>query len=256
MLSFDPHTMQIVWNRILWIGRYASLFWFVPSTLHRWYWSSLLGCLRSFSMVNLMNGWEYRRKVNKTSISIFGFFRSSISLVEHLPSTIKSVHFKRLSMRLVFAVEFSKLSSRFRLFSATEFSLGKTQKKTWLPHPSSPGGGCKCPSVNRMPRAALLSAGRYFKPDVPGNWACSVDRSSVPSSSVGNSMVSSPSSSATWMYPAIVQSGHRGIIEKYRKRHSVKCVRLTCIWHEWWMAILTHHSILENEEKKKTTLRH
>ena len=55
-----------------------------------------------------------------------------------------------------------------------------------------------------MPRIVRDSGFRYFRPHVPGNWAVTVVNKSVLSSSVGNSIGSSPSSSATWMYDDMI----------------------------------------------------
>lgn len=66
-----------------------------------------------------------------------------------------------------------------------------------MPQPAS--GGWKRPSSNRTPLMVPVSGFRYFRPQVPGYWADNVVNNNVPSSSHGNSIGSSFSSSATWI---------------------------------------------------------
>lgn len=88
-----------------------------------------------------------------------------------------------------------------------------------MPHPFS--GGWRRPSTRRMPRIVRDSGFRYFRPHVPGNWAVTVVNKSVLSSSVGNSIGSSPSSSATWMYDdMILFSSKRAVYFPQKQRSS------------------------------------
>lgn len=76
--------------------------------------------------------------------------------------------------------------------------FGKTTVYTC--RPQSVSGGYKRPSESRIPLNVPVSWLRYFKPQAPGNWADNVVNKSVPSSSLGTSIASLVSSSATWMY--------------------------------------------------------
>uniref|UniRef100_A0A8W7PAL4 Uncharacterized protein n=1 Tax=Anopheles coluzzii TaxID=1518534 RepID=A0A8W7PAL4_ANOCL len=105
-----------------------------------------------------------------SSPNVSKYSRKLSSVVFHgSPSTIRSVVVRfRLSMRFVFGVEFSSLSSLLRLFS-----FGNTHMYTWLPQPESGENGCSLLSFSRTPRIALLSGLRYFSPQAPLSFAFS-----------------------------------------------------------------------------------
>ena len=131
----------------------------------------------------------------RTSPNPSKYFLNSGSVVfQGRPNTIRSEHFERSNL-LFLATEFSvaRSSSDFRLSA-----LGMTVTYTWVPHaPANSWGQYKRASVSRTPRQASDSGFRYFNPQAPGNCPVRVVSRSVPSSSQGNSMGSSPSSSAT-----------------------------------------------------------
>lgn len=91
-----------------------------------------------------------------------------------------------------------------------------------MPHPFS--GGWRRPSTRRMPRIVRDSGFRYFRPHVPGNWAVTVVNKSVLSSSVGNSIGSSPSSSATWMYDDMILFSSKRTVSFPQKQRSSETV--------------------------------